>query len=375
MASTPTNVIPPHPLPSAIAGGTWFTELAQKMEVRLRVWPPRLLMSFFVTLVMIVGWVDYVTPWEVNLSLVYGLIILLASWVGTSGQSFWIAGFATLTAWVTNIPTHPYQTIGGHVLANVSRLCFFYCIAIATCAIRKRQELDATRLRMLEEVRQLESEIVSASEHEQQRIGQDLHDGLCQQLAAISCAARALADDLQVSARPEAADAAKIEQALSLIVQEARSMARGIFPVHVDCSGLSTALGEMAASTSRLTGVNVVVTEFSDVAVNDPEVAMHLYRIAQEAVANAVRHSGAEQVVLSLHSGSQGLELRVDDNGCGIGSKNLESSSGMGLRTMRYRARALGAEIAIQARAGGGTSVCCQLTLKQSASYPSHDQI
>jgi signal transduction histidine kinase len=98
-------------------------------------------------------------------------------------------------------------------------------------------------------------------------------------------------------------------------------------------------------------------------------VAMHLFRIAQEAVANAVKHSGARQVVLSLMPDGDGyLELRVDDDGRGLPARTQAVSSGMGLRTMRYRAHALGAELAIEPRAGGGTSLCCRLKVRTQ--YP-----
>jgi signal transduction histidine kinase len=193
-----------------------------------------------------------------------------------------------------------------------------------------------------------------------------LHDGLCQQLAAIGCAARALADDLQAGQRPEAQDAVNIERALQETVQDARGLARGIFPVHVDRIGLSAALAEMAQSTQRLTGVAIHVTDSAEVQLDDPEVSMHLFRIAQEAVANAVKHSGAREVVISILPDGNHLELRVDDNGRGMPARGTPASSGMGLRTMRYRVHALGAEMAIEPRAGGGTSIWCRVKIRSN---------
>jgi signal transduction histidine kinase len=253
----------------------------------------------------------------------------------------------------------------------LSRFAYFAFSAIGGAAIHSKQEADAAHIKVLEERRQLERDIVAVSEHEQQRIGQDLHDGLCQQLAAIGCAARALADDLQARELPEAHDASHIEESIRQAVMEARSLARGIFPVHVDRSGLSTALAELARSTSQLTSIPIQVTEWSDVHVGDPEVAMHLYRIAQEAVANAVRHSGARAITIALEAAGDMLELRIEDNGRGFTARGATEATGMGLRTMHYRAQIMGAVLRIEPRATGGTLVCCRLKVRTEPSTPS----
>lgn len=335
-----------------------------RLEEWLRARPPRVLLGIFISLSILVGWLDFVTTWEVNLSLIYAAIVALVGWLGGRRVGLTMAFTNTTISLIANATSQPYQTALGYAWSNISRLTFMSFIAIGASVIRRRRDEDAERIQMLEEMRQLEMEIVSASEQEQQRIGQDLHDGLCQQLAAIGCAVRALSDDLQAGQRPEASDAAKIEEALQQTVMEARNMARGIFPVHVDSSGLSAALDEMAQMTQRLTGVPIHVTDSAEVQIADPEVSMHLYRIAQEAVANSVRHSGAREVVLSLLSDGTKIELRVDDNGCGLSNSAVSKPSGMGLRTMRYRAHALGAELNVLPRAGGGTSMCCRLQIQ-----------
>ncbi|MDB6116820.1 MAG: hypothetical protein JWO08_601 [Verrucomicrobiaceae bacterium] len=346
--------------------------LLSRAEHWLRAKSTWTLLGIFIPVSIVVGWIDFVTTWEVNLSLIYALIAGFVGWLGGRRAGIIMAFVNTTIPLIANQGSTPYQTALGYAWFNVSRLLFLTVIAIGASMIRKRRDEDADRIQMLEEMRQLEMEIVSASEHEQQRIGQDLHDGLCQQLAAIGCAVRALSDDLTAGQRPEASDAAKIEEALQQTVMEARSMARGIFPVHVDSSGLSAALEEMAQMTQRLTGVPIHVTDSAEVHIADPEVSMHLYRIAQEAVANSVRHSGAQQVVLSLLSNGKQIELRVDDNGRGIPRDLNGRSTGMGLRTMRYRAHALGADLDIEPRAGGGTSMCCRLPIPTSVNTNSH---
>ena len=321
---------------------------------------------------LVVGWFDWVTDYEVNFSLVYALLVVVTAWVGGRNVALCVAVTNVMISAAANWTTQPSKSTFGYALSTINRTTFWSFMAICTSLIRKRQDSDAERIQILEEMRQLELEIVSVSEQEQQRIGQDLHDGLCQQLAAMGCAARALADDLRSADRPEAEDAVKIEQALQEAVQDARGLARGIFPVHVDRIGLSAALVEMAQATQRLTGVPIHMTDSSEVQVDDPEIAMHLFRIAQEAVANAVKHSGAREVILSLLPDNDHLELRVDDNGRGLPARTQASSSGMGLRTMRYRAHALGAELAIEPRAGGGTSLWCRLKVRTNYAPDTH---
>ena len=246
----------------------------------------------------------------------------------------------------------------------LSRLIFYGVVVFSVASVRKKQEADATRIQMLEEHRQLEHDIVTVSEHEQQRIGQDLHDGLCQQLAAIGCAARMLADDLSAQGSAAAQDALLIEASVQQAVLEARSLARGIFPVHVDQSGLSSALKELALNTSRLTSVEIQVRESVEVSLEDPEVFMHLYRIAQEAVANAVKHSAAMHIILDLRMRHDELTLMIEDDGSGIQMSAVAQTEGMGLRTMRYRAQMLGANLVVCPRPAGGTQVICRLPLQ-----------
>lgn len=321
-------------------------------------------MAQMIVSVVVVGWLDYVLPWEMNMTLAYALIVLLATWFGSGPLGLTSALLCSVVAFFVNLPSHPYRTVIGLLLANLSRVAFLVCIAACMGAIRKRRESDGERIAMLEALRHMEKDIVRVAEHEQQRIGLDLHDGLCQELAAISCAARALAEDLQKRSQPDAKGATMIEEALRHAAQEARNMARGISPLHVDRIGLASALQEMVKGTRRLTGIAVEMTEASEVTVDDPEVAMNFYRIAQESVANAVRHSEATRVTVSLLGDSSRIELRVEDNGRGIDRNVLRISRGMGLRTLNYRAHSMGADLAINPGSDGGTIVRCCLSLQ-----------
>jgi len=336
-----------------------FSNLTKKLSAQ----PRWILMLAMLGFTAFLGWLDYITGWEVSFAVVYAIPILLTVWLVGLNAAIFMAVLCGPIWWLANAHGNPYQTQWGYTWAMVSGIIYRIFVAIAGGAIRLRQQADEEQIRMLNEMRQLEKQIITATEREQQRIGQDLHDGLCQQLAAIGCATRALADDLRARAVPEAGDAAKIEEAIQQTVIEARSLARGIFPVHVDRSGLSAALADLAGRTSRLTGLAIQVAETVEVEIDDPEVAMHLYRIAQEAVANAVRHSGARKITLFLEVTDDQLELRIDDDGAGI-SHRTRDEEGMGLRTMQYRAQSIGAQFSVQPREGGGTSVSCRLRIK-----------
>lgn len=358
-------------LETEITGLATWDQWMHKLQSR----PAWFRLSLVISLMAFIGWLDLVTGWELSLFVFYLVPVLMAVWLLGRNAGLVLAFAHGPIWWLANFSSQPYETSWGYNWAMISRIIVFGFIALGASAMRSKQETDAARIKMLEKVRQLQAEIVSAAEYQQQRIGQDLHDGLCQQLAAIGCAARALAEDLQLRSLDEAADAEKIESAIQQAVLEARSMARGIFPVHVDHTGLSTALAELAQNTQRLTGMSVEVKDAADVQIENPEVSMHLYRIAQEAVANAVRHSGAAGVQISLFTDGNHLVLSIADDGTGTHSKSSDDARGMGLRTMQYRAHAIGALLDIFNPPGGGTTVRCRLKVKMTTPLSSlpHD--
>ncbi len=359
----------------AMNASTVTTSLQPEIETRLSRWwgcttnamrrqSVGITLSVMMTITLVIGWFDHITGFEVTWFVFYGIPIFLSVWWSGNRAGLFIALFSGVVWWLANMSTTPYTTHLGYAWALANRLVYLCVAVFAVTALRNKQEADEARILMLEERRQLEKDIVSVSEYEQQRIGQDLHDGICQQLAAIGCAARVLAEDLQAQGVQAAHDASLIEGSLQQVVMEARNLARGIFPVHVDRSGLAAALADLGKTMSRLTGIPIVVNDCVDVPLDAPEVSMHLYRIAQEAVANAVKHSGATEVHVAMKLEDEMLELRVEDNGKGMPPSSSARSDGMGLRTMHYRAQALLAVLAIEQRTQGGTMVSCRVQLK-----------
>lgn len=212
--------------------------------------------------------------------------------------------------------------------------------------------------------KELEQELLNSSERERRRFGQDLHDGLCQQVAAIAFMAQAAAKKLRNDSHPEAEALTEIAKLSLAAVKEARNVARGLHPVELDSSGFMAALEQLALRVSEKTRCRIDCPE--PVLVNDPDLALNLYRIAQEALANAVKHANATQIVISLSQRAGKILVCVTDNGAGF-SKRAEARRGMGLDLMTYRAHVVGGTILIDEPPQGGTRVTCMIPTPKAA--------
>jgi PAS domain S-box-containing protein len=217
--------------------------------------------------------------------------------------------------------------------------------------------------------KQLEREILEISDREQRRIGQDLHDGLCQQLAGIELMSRALEQRLAAKSKTDAASAGEIAGHVRDAIGHTRLLARGLSPVTLESEGLMAGLQELAANTEKIFRVGCRFKCASPVPVKDSAVATHLFRIAQEAVSNAVKHGKATQVLIQLHAEPRGkIVLRVNDNGGGF-PPTPPRQKGMGLQIMQSRAGMIGGTLAVANHAGGGASIVCSVALNGAAKH------
>jgi PAS domain S-box-containing protein len=238
-------------------------------------------------------------------------------------------------------------------------------------------------VRDLSEQRRLEQEVLRISDEERRRIGQDLHDGLGQMLTGVGMLAEGLARRLGRSDSPQADAAHEIAELIREADRFARSLARGLVPVELEQGGLRGALERLTGHAERLFGVACTLDYPPGLeGLDNPERTIHLYRVAQEAVSNAVQHGKAAHVTLSLEQQGGYLALRITDDGVGIGAPPAAEGAGgaagelrgMGLRIMRYRARFLGAALDIGPAEGGGT--CVALTLRLDArATPARDPL
>ncbi len=213
-------------------------------------------------------------------------------------------------------------------------------------------------LRDITDLKRLEKEVLEASEAEQRRIGQDLHDGLGQELTGLSFLTQNLRRRLADAGRTEAAEADRIAGLIARTIDQTREMARGLSPVEWGSDGLAAAVRNLAATVRLTYGVPCTAAVDSAARVEDHVAAVHLYRIGQEALTNAARHAAASRIELRLAAVGPDVVLTVDDNGGGLLPK-VPPSRGLGLRLMQYRARTIGASLVVRPRAGGGTTVQC----------------
>ncbi len=210
--------------------------------------------------------------------------------------------------------------------------------------------------------RALEREVISASTGEQERIGQELHDGLGQRLTGLSMIVETLRQVLMKQQLPEAATAGEILKQLQEAMRETRAIARGLMPIPVTEQGLADALGKLAEDTQAATGVSCRFTDLASdsAAVKDRAIATQLYRIAQEMVHNAVRHAHARHITIRLSKKYHRIELSVCDDGKGF---QPGIGEGFGLRIMHYRAATIGCDLKVDSAPGKGTVVRCTLPL------------
>ncbi len=320
-----------------------------------------------IVLVLVIGFVDYVTGYEVSLFIFYGVPIFVIAWVCDKEHAILIALISGIVWWWADLQAgHLYLHNWHEAWETVVRLGFFIFVAIGSSALKTKQAVVEARLALVEHTQKLEHEIIGISEREQRRIGQDLHDGLCQFLAGIGCAAASLKGDLaKMNLHAEARVAEELATLLQDAVVQTRNLARGLVPVKMDEVGLASALEELTESITRLTGTQCSFASSGNTTALDDSASMHLYRIAQEATSNAMKHGKARRIAVSLGGGAWGVTLRIEDDGVGI-SKTANTSGGMGLDIMQYRARVSGGDLQIQAQPNGGTVVCCNVPPRET---------
>jgi signal transduction histidine kinase len=233
--------------------------------------------------------------------------------------------------------------------------------------VRKRTaELHAANQELSAEIAErtrLEREIISISEREQRRIGQDLHDGVCQELAAIAFMSRALAKRMDAGGGGEIERINEMADLLNGSISRCRDIARGLHPVEMDDVGLMVALGDLASRTAH--AIPCIFRCDKPILMPESDVALNLYRIAQEAVNNALKYSGAGAITIRLERKGTALRLSISDDGRGIPAlaarPRRNRRGGMGLHIMRYRARTMGATLRIRNRRPHGAEIICVL--------------
>ncbi len=236
-------------------------------------------------------------------------------------------------------------------------------------------------MRDISERKEMQQHVLEMISDEQQRIGQELHDGTGQELTGLAMFARKLVNLLRElpvvdedSATTRRCDeecytrlleiSTRIAEGIAESGRRVKALSHGIVPVQIDAGGLQLALEELAGFTNSLDQAECRFESVGNVRMRDNQMATELYRIAQEAVNNAVKHSRAKRILISLLRSETEITLEVRDDGIGIGSqegfgRSPSPSEGMGLRTMSYRTGLIGGHLEIRNQETGGTVVLC----------------
>ena len=219
-------------------------------------------------------------------------------------------------------------------------------------AVRAQGIGHLVTVRDITKQRRLEAEVLEATERARTSVGRELHDGLCQHLAGVALLARARARDPETN---------ELAQLLDDGVAQARELALGLYPATLANLGLTGALEEVVRHVETVSELSCSETLPDHPISVSEDTALQLFRIAQEAAANVVKHANARHLWVRLHEDEERLELKIEDDGIGL-PLQPDRRSGLGLDTMAYRARLINGDLSIVTRPSGGTMVRCRIT-------------
>ena len=223
------------------------------------------------------------------------------------------------------------------------------------------RRLFAGIVRDITERKKAEEAITSISEFERQQIGRELHDVIGQDLTGISLMAKVLSGRLRGPYAILQAEAVDIANLASKVTQDVKRLAHGLYPTELEKHGLSSAMRELAINYEHLYRLRCTYEEKCVPPANlDRSAALHLYRIAQEASNNSIRHGEAKHIQIKLDRQENTLVLTVRDDGKGLPEK-MPETGGMGFIIMKYRASALGGTFQIRRSSSRGVVVTCQI--------------
>ena len=337
---------------------------------------PSTLVALLTGLTFAIGYCDYLAGTDTTFSAIYLFPIGTAAWFLKRPIAYALAILSSIL-WLTGdvaAGAH-YSSIVVPLWNLAARFAIFVFTTQLVSESRKlHDDLEsraverAAKLTAEIEMRErLQRELLQISEREQERVGHDIHDSLCQHLTGTALAGQFLAESLESQESTEAGNAFRVVELIEEGISLARNLARGLNAVELSNNGLTEALSNFATSTSDLFNISCRLECPQPFLIDDMHTAVHLYRIAQEAVGNAIKHGEAKNVVVQLENLQSGKLLRVVDDGIGLPPMHI-NGKGMGLRIMSYRSELIGAKLDVRARSANGTVVTCLLPLHETAS-------
>ena len=320
----------------------------------------------------IIGSLDFVVKTDISVSSLYLLPICFVAWFLGMGAGLTAAALAALV-WLAGelLGSAPYYGWPGAFWQGGSRLIFFVVVSVLVSRIRvfklRLEALVRERTAALEaEVvrrKELEQEAAEIADHELERVAHELHDQLAAYLSGIAFRVKALAESLDRHAATESADARNLVSLINDATDQVRNLARLLAPVERNQDDLELALSQLAAEVERVFGITCALEISNKLPKMSNDKVQQLYRIAQEAVRNAIQHAQADLVQISVRLTHDQVQLVVGCHG-----KAWEHPSatrvGLGLRIMRHRSERLGGRLAIQHTDDGRTLVTCEVPFR-----------
>ena len=331
-------------------------------------------------IMVVVGLIDYATGYDLSFSTFYLVAIVSAFWFAGWATAILVAvlsiGIGVLGDWAAGM--HESLILAWNGVITLT----FYLIVLSLLAWLKtsydtlemnvRDRTLALREEIAERER-LEKEILRISESERQRIGCDLHDNLCQHLTGTAIAALNVEQDLtDIGQHAAAADVKRLVTLVEESISLAREIARGLAPMHLEADGLLDIFQELAMTTRNHLKTHCEFEHDGSTWSADAATAIHLYRIAQEAVSNAVRHGKAKHIAIHIAANDGRIVLTIDDDGCGMAAAPHDGK-GMGLLIMKHRATMIGASLTVDSVPTGGTIVTCTIHQPNLLTHDAHD--
>jgi signal transduction histidine kinase len=337
---------------------------------RLETWSKPSLAAAAIAIVAAVGLVDYLTGYETFFFIFYLFAVFLAVWFVSVSFGVLISALS-VTAWAsTNIAAGEHYSSYFVPIWNAAIMFVFYLVVVGLLARLRnfQKELEervcqrtAALTKEIQERTRLQKELLETTEREQLRIGHDLHDGLGQHLTGTALASQVLNQKLADKSLPEMAEANRVVELVEEAIELTRSLSRGLHPIEMQPGRLADNFQELATSASDRLKVSCHFECHPAMPLYDVNVATQLYRIAQEAITNAVRHGKARHINICLDSADNEIILTVTDDGIGL-PETARNGDGMGLRIMAYRADMIGATFHIERLSSlNGTRVTCAL--------------
>jgi signal transduction histidine kinase len=332
-----------------------------------------------ILLVGLVGLADYLTGYERSILVVYFIPVALGTWF--VGRNFGLV----LSVITVAVGVLSDVAAGIPEVFWWNAVMVFACNTVITWLVAHQRSLlneldqrvrDRTAALQLEIGRrqQLEKEVAEVTERERRRLGQDLHDSLCQHLTGTALVAHVVSESLAAKSQEEAAQAAKVVRLVEEGIDITRNLARGFFSPDLEAEGLQVALQGLAQNTQERCNVECRFLCNEPVCVRDSTTATQLYRIAQEAVTNAIKHGRARQILIELRVATPALTLTITDDGEGLPDLPLHHE-GLGLRIMSHSAGLIGGRFTAECNGGSGTVVTCALTTNPENLAEEHEPL